>query len=459
MDYNKFVEKQAESCHIRLNDSHSNYSRGGFGLYSGGIVNSQTGMGTGLDKSRASYFVPTRITDQHELETIYAQSWACAKLIDIPVVDQFTRWREFVNEDKDLVKNFKIAEKELNIKNKLAMAMKSGRLYGTSLACLMTEEAPLETPLDIRRIREGDFSNILVVNRFNSQWTALESDPFSKNYGNPIGYRINLSNGGNFEIHNSRVIRFDGVSPIDSEGFVNYDRNWGLSVVISTIVSLLEDLKIAGNISYLTDEANMMVLKVNKIRDAIVSGSQNNPDEPSLEQIADQTAKMKSIYKLFMLDKNDEVSRLSVNFTGLGDLMDRYWKRIAAASDIPATRFLGTSPIGMNATGEGDMRNYAMKIASDQVNNLEAPLDMLDWVLARHIGYSSPLDYQFPSLIDLSDKEKVDNADKKAQVVTKLVTAQIIDEEEGRDILKSGYSDIFENLKDDFYRVDDNDSE
>jgi len=34
----------------------------------------------------------------------------------------------------------------------------------------------------------------------------------------------------------------------------------------------------------------------------------------------------------------------------------------SGAADIPMTRLLGQSPAGMNATGDGDMRNYYDRI-------------------------------------------------------------------------------------------------
>ena len=61
-----------------------------------------------------------------------------------------------------------------------------------------------------------------------------------------------------------------------------------------------------------------------------------------------------------LVDKNDEFDRVSYNFQGLPDLMDRFAERLAAAADIPATRFMGQAPKGMNATGASDEKNYAL---------------------------------------------------------------------------------------------------
>ena len=48
----------------------------------------------------------------------------------------------------------------------------------------------------------------------------------------------------------------------------------------------------------------------------------------------------------------------SANVSGLDALLDKFAVRLSAAADIPMTRLFGTSPAGMNATGESDTRNW-----------------------------------------------------------------------------------------------------
>ena len=48
----------------------------------------------------------------------------------------------------------------------------------------------------------------------------------------------------------------------------------------------------------------------------------------------------------------------AINLNGVKDLIWEYLKVVAASVGIPATRFLSTSPDGMNATGESDLNNY-----------------------------------------------------------------------------------------------------
>ena len=68
-----------------------------------------------------------------------------------------------------------------------------------------------------------------------------------------------------------------------------------------------------------------------------------------------------------MLDKElEDFDRVAIQFAGLADLMDKYQARLAMLGDIPMTRWANTSPGGLNATGESDLRNYIMMVEANR---------------------------------------------------------------------------------------------
>ena len=133
--------------------------------------------------------------------------------------------------------------------------------------------------------------------------------------------------------------------------------------------------------------------------------------------------------------KDDEFERQHVNFSQMPDLMDRYAKRLAAAADIPATRFWGQSPVGMNATGDSDLENYAASVESMQNEKLTKPLELLDAVLAADAGIKEPIKYEFLSLLDIGEKEQADIAKVKVETAVLAVGGPVMDEEEAREML------------------------
>jgi uncharacterized protein len=107
----------------------------------------------------------------------------------------------------------------------------------------------------------------------------------------------------------------------------------------------------------------------------------------------------------------------------------------SGGADIPATRLLGQSPDGMNATGDSDLRNYYDMVSSRQETDLRPSLAPLDDFLLRSVLGSTPSDihYNWHSLWQLTPEQAADTSFKKAQAVkiysdTGLVPTRALEE-------------------------------
>jgi phage-related protein (TIGR01555 family) len=416
----------------KIRDNQDAYGSNFGGLTQGGFYNALTGAGTGLDKTEYSFFLPTRLISRNELETLYIQSWAAAKFIDIPIDDMFILWREFINMSEDNVKLMKETEKEFCVEDRLNRGMKAGRLYGTGLVLMITKEAPLEKPLNVDRIRRGDLLNLLVVDRFDATVLNWNNDYKSKYYGQPETYKINLRNGGTITIHASRVLRFDGFTPLSQTGWHSYDQTWGVSSIIPVVIEINQDANISKGVAHMVNEASIPVQKVEDFADAVAGAP---GCEMTIEQRMQAITMGRSIYRTTFMDKDEDLARVEISFAGLPEILDRSSKRLAAAEGIPATRFMGQPPIGMNATGESDMKNYAMMVESNREKKLTNPLYVLDQVLSRHAGVDENVEYEFPSLLDMSDTEKAAVFATISSALVPIVQTGILTEDEGREIL------------------------
>ena len=400
----------------------------GGGSHFGRFTNSQTGAGTSQDNTTWGYFTPTVGLTRYRLETIYGQSWAAKKFIDIPVDDAFVRWRTFDEQVDEMIE----AEEKHQVQERLRRAFKAGRLMGSCLLLILTDEAPLETELNPERINEGDLKNLLPVDRYYLEIVDTNRDIFDPNYGEPTTYRVNLPGVTEFDIHASRTIRFDGIRSPTVDWEV-YDYGWGISELVPVMVSVCQDASIAGSMAHLSDEASVSVMKVRGFRELLAG--YKDPERASPYEVMVQNLQMKSNYRTMMIDAEDEFERVSVSFGGIPDLLDRYASRLSAAADIPATRFLGRSPAGLNSTGEGDMINYAMRIQALQRRMLDGPLKLLDDVLARDAGLKEPPPYQWNSLVDLGKKHESQVLEQKTRAIALMLTNGVIDEEEARQVL------------------------
>jgi phage-related protein (TIGR01555 family) len=399
----------------------------------GGYKNSASGAGGVTDKTAYSYFVATRIDNRQTLETLWIESWAAGIFIDAPIDDMFIRWREFSEMSDQNVEKIQAVEKELQLENRLNRAMKAGRLYGSGFVVMVTKEAPLTKPLNIDRIQPGDLLNLLVFDRFDTTVQGRIRNIASKNYGQPQQYRFTPRDSKAFEVHPSRVLRFDGKTPLSMSGWDAYDQDFGVPELIPVICEIIQDSGVSRGTAHMVDEASIPVQKIPDLKDALAGCSED--DELSLADRMQAQTLARSIYGTTYMDKEDELTRVEINFAGLPELLDRSKARLAAAAKIPATRFLGQAPLGLNATGDGDMKNYAVSIGSNQEDQLTDPLFIFDQVAARSAGINEPINYEFPSLIDISDSELADILLKKSQALTPLLQLGLIDRNEGRESL------------------------
>jgi len=409
---------------------------GNLDLTGGGAYNARTGMGTALDKSQYSFFIPTLIHTRSPLETLYVQSWAAKKFIDIPIDDMFIRWRTWVDDSDDINEQMTECEQKYQITQRLNQAMKASRAYGTSVVIIMTKEAPMDMPLIPEEILPGDLKALRVFDRFDLSVSQREGDMFDPNFGKPVFYRVHPTRGPTLpmDVHHSRVLRFDGISSPTDSLFYRYTEDWGVSEFIPVMLSLTEDHALASAIAHMSQEASIPALGISDLRDVIAGRA--GQSEATVEQIGDAVNRFKSIYRLLLLDKDrEEFSRVAIQFAGLADLMTKFAERLAAAADIPMTRWQGRSPAGMNATGESDMRNYVMMVEANRQNKLEPHLRLLDMILARNEGMEEVPEFKWNSLLELSDEDQAALSKTKAETLKIMLDAFVIDEDEAREAL------------------------
>ena len=125
---------------------------------------------------------------------------------------------------------------------------------------------------------------------------------------------------------------------------------------------------------------------------------------------------MKSILNGVALDAEDDYQNEAKNFAGLDEINQGMLAIVSGAFDIPITRLLGKSADGMNATGEGDLKNYYDMVKSLQETDIR---DAYEWVL-KFISYDlfgvdKNLTVTFPPLFQMSEQQRADLELKRAQ--------------------------------------------
>lgn len=390
------------------------------------LYNYVSGLGTAKDKSSFNTFT-RNLLQRDQIDNAYRSDWIARKIINVPVQDATREWRDW-QADEQQIEKIEEVEKELDVQRKLVRAMRLGRLYGGGALILGVEGAGNMTEeLDLERVREGSLKFIHAVSRYEITAGQVNGDLQSELYGEPEYYERQAAVGAIdgqpiFRIHPTRVIRFFG-NEYPGNDVAGFDA-WSDSVMETLADAIKQTGAVVGGISALVNEAKVDVIKVpNLMRNLTTKGYSDK-----LQQRFELANIAKSHTNTIMLDTEEEWDRITTSFAALPDVLKVYLLIAAGAADIPATRLIGQSAQGLNATGDGDLKNYYDRVRSDQTNELSPVLQRLDEVLIRSaLGTRDPaIHYMWAPLYTLDETQKADLAAKKADTMTKDVAAGLI---------------------------------
>lgn len=342
---------------------------------------------------------------QDELNALYRTDWVAGKIVDIIPDDMTREWRDFTGEiTPDQVEELVEEENRVDLSGNVNNAHKWARLYGSAFIVMNIDDGQTpDKPLNINAIKKGGLKHIKAIDRHrisNADVVPI-ADPMNINFGMPEWYRFNETS---VKIHHSRVLRFDGVKlPFDEFRRNNY---YSDSVLGRLYEALLNFGITAEGASSMVFETNVDVMKVK----GLMGYLQTEEGTTNLRKRFTLASMLKSFNNALILDTEEDFQNKTNTFSGLPDLLDRFALFLSASSDIPATRLLGSSASGLNATGEGDLKNYYDTIRSKQKSQYKPVLDYFDIIMAKSLGFSDDADlsYEFNSLFQVTPKEQAD---------------------------------------------------
>lgn len=372
-----------------------------------------SGLGTEKDKASYTQFV-SREFGEVELENMYRSDWIARKAIDLPAFDMTREWRKWQTTAAN-IELLETSERQMNVPQTFQWALTLARLYGGSLIILGVKDSGLpDTPLDYERVQKGSLQFLTVMHRYQVKTNTLDRNPLSLTYGHPFYYEVDTDQGLNIKIHPSRVVL---IRPHRRPDDIRRKEVWGDPTIQSMFDALMNASTTQAHSSGLVAEAKLDIIKVKDLASHLATqeGEQRLFSRFSIANVG------KSTINTLLLDMEEEWQRKEISFNGINDLLKTLLNIVSGAAEIPATRMLGISPAGQNATGESDLRNYYDMISSRQKLWLRPILNTFDQVFLRHTLGSIPpkLWYQFPNLWNPTSTEKAE-IDKKRAETTKI---------------------------------------
>ena len=398
--------------------------------------NAMTGIGGVRDKTMGMGICPAVPLNEAQLEALYMTDDLASTIVDSIPEDSMSKNIMIKGEGSEHLTS---VFDRLNFLDTFIEAWKWGRLHGGGAIFMGIQDVDQSSQLNPRT--HGKLLYTLVLDRWEMQVASYYTDPTLPKYGQPRTYRVTprSSNGSvsntmlGVEVHESRFIMFGGAST--PKRFKAANNGWDASVLQRSYDVLRDYAGIWRSASYAVSDMSQGVFKIKGLVDMISEGHKDQLlDRMELVDMA------RSVARSVVVDADTEDFSVvgSANLGAIPTILDQANSRVAAAARMPVTRLMGTSPGGLNATGDSDLSNWygVIDIAREQI--ARPRLLKLLHVIARSYGITTEgLDVEFPALWSLSDLEEADLNNKNASTDQLYLSMGVITKEEIREKLSA----------------------
>ncbi len=389
-----------------------------------GYMNALSGIGKSRDKSQYSTFGRfIRLVDK-ELADMYVGDGLAKSIVDTICNDATREWIENKTTDEKKDEVYKELER-IDARNKFNEALKLNNLFGGSIIIIGTAGSGLLTkPLVPERVRGIDWLRVYDRTRINLSLSKKYTDPNLSNYMNYELFYIEPSSDGQpgYYVHTSRCLQFFGETVPEEASYSDIDTDyWGTSCLQSVFTRVLDFGITNQAIANILQEFTVDKYKISGLKNMLVKGN-----EQKLINRMEIISMSKSVINGVLMGENEDWGRDSVNLGGLPELLDRLMVIIASYTPFkyPVTKLFGRSPAGMNATGEGDQKNYYDAVKSFQYEKMLKPLYRLLDIISNYIQVDEGYVLEFAPLKQQTEKERIEN--DKMEMEARNIESQML---------------------------------
>ena len=425
----KSVQDQAPVENIRVTDAFSNpLFRLGFG--------SQSPL-------EATEYPLTRLTENYALlNSLYRTNWIVQNVVSIVPEDMTREW--FTLEGTvtpEMQADFDWAQRITQLKAKVTDGLRWGRLYGGAVGLILIrgQEGIMDQPLDLDSVLPGSFAGLLILDRWvgvvpDGEIVTDISDP---DFGLPAYYQINDPGTKQFaaRVHHSRIVRFTGRDlPYIERVACMY---WGESEIEALYADVVKHDNVSANMAALTFPGNVDTMEMENLDQILSIG--NEQAKRRFWNVMQAQSVMRSNFGIQLVNKGDQIKNTQYTFTGLQEVYESMCLNLAGSSRIPMTKLFGRSASGLNATGEGDQRNYNDYLDSQRESKLRPVLERLLPIMAMSTWGEIPdgIGIVFPPLWTPTAKEVAEIAKAKTEAIVSAYTNGLLNVDTAQRELKS----------------------
>lgn len=368
---------------------------------------------------------------------LLAQNWLIDKACGVPAQDAVRKGYDITLNDgtkiePKILNAIRLADKRFNIHGKMKSFIKKGRIFGIRHALFIIDGIDYEAPFNPDGIRPGSYKGISQIDPY---WIAPELDraaaanPASPEFYEPTWWRVN----------GKRVHRSHFVIMRNGDEVVDILKPSYLYGGISIPQKIFERVYAAERTA---NEAPMLALSKRLTTLKTDTTKIFAPDSKFNEQM-ELWAQYQNNFGVKVIGEEEEITQFDTSLTEFNETIMTQFELVAAAANMPVTKLYGSSPGGMNATGEYDEANYHEEIESIQ-EEIGTPfverhhLCLMRSFIAPKFGIK-PLDTEinWKSLDSYTAKEQAEINKMKSDTAKNYADAGAIDGFDIRDSLIS----------------------
>jgi phage-related protein (TIGR01555 family) len=342
-----------------------------------GWENLKSGFGDARRDKRVHTVPKVDLLSYEDCAELYRASDLLQKVIDEPSHTAFREgWSVKVADkdaDKEIGEQLDAYGERLKLFTKSVDVLRWSRMFGGGALFMGVNDGQLaEQPINEKQIKAVEWITALDAREcIPTDWYSNASHP---KYGEPRVYRvsprvISTSTGiapragevqaarGELYVHESRIIPLFGTRP-DRDRRNGSELAWGDSL-LQRIWQHIADFD-TGNASAATllSEYATPVFKLKGLADLMASDR-----DGIVKKRIELLNLSRSVLRGVMIDaEHEDFARVSASLSGYDGVLIQLAQRVAAAADYPASLLFGTSPAGLNATGNSEVRFWYDRI-------------------------------------------------------------------------------------------------
>jgi len=412
-----------------------------FRMDAGALYNALTGVGIPeYDKSMHTQVGMGRRLNKIQLEELYASSWLLQRACTAHIGAALRRGYELKlggdDSAQSVISDFNDYTKRLHLKKTLTRMGTWSAIYGGCGGVMVIEDGrPAWEPLDEDNIQSIRTIEPLDTNHLRPDLT-LDFNPLdpvryelvlSRHYARKLG---DLQKDGNRYVHNSRILRFDGIEvPPDMmlrNPFNTY--GWGQSLINLIFDAFQRYDTVNAGIANMVASFDVFVFTMNNLKQL----STQKGGEAELKRRFELIMMGLSTFRGLVVDSNERAEFLTRNYSGLSDIAEGFRNELIGATKIPHTILFGESPSGLGATGESEMFTWAETISQYQEEHIRPIHERLFTLIFKAkdgpTGGVLPDDwsYDYKSLVVESEMDIIAKRSQQASVDQTYVGLEVL---------------------------------